>query len=336
MKLKYNPETCLSCEEISCLTNCQYLNLSSYEAKVEIEKIARGEYSSLLKDCVACYACEEYCRYGNHPFFRIVELQELHNVEVAPKNVVEELISKYKAEGEFKPKKVDKGVLHICLFPELKERVQSRLFEGLTVVRGRHVFCNLIYLHLGKISVIKERAKKVIENISSLGVNEVVFFHDECYAFYTTFAEAYGIEVPFKPIHLFEYLYNKLKELKDEIKELNVKVAYQRPCSNRLIPETDKVLDKLFKLIGVERVEREYDRENSLCCGTGLKLQGRYKLAEEVQRKNLDDIVKSNAEIVVFNCPMCYATLSKAVKELGLKPYLVSDLCRIAIGEQVS
>jgi heterodisulfide reductase subunit C len=31
-------------------------------------KVIRGEDSRVLKECVTCYACEEYCRRGNYPF----------------------------------------------------------------------------------------------------------------------------------------------------------------------------------------------------------------------------------------------------------------------------
>jgi Fe-S oxidoreductase len=61
-------------------------------------------------------------------------------------------------------------------------------------------------------------------------------------------------KVIFKPIHLFEYLYNYLKDHESQIKKLNLKIAYQRPCSNRFIPEVDQWVDKICDLIGVERV----------------------------------------------------------------------------------
>ena len=222
--------------------------------------------------------------------------------------------------------------MHICLFPEFKDAIKGKLFEGLDVIRGRHLFCNLVYLHFGKISVILERANKVIENMKKLNFDEVILFHDECYGFYNSFAKAYGLQVPFKTYHLFEYLYTRLKEL--EVKPLGIRVAYQRPCSNRLSPETDKILDKIFDLIGVERADRKYDRENALCCGAAFRLQGKDDLADEIQKKNVDDMVESGATHVVFNCPMCYLTLSKVVQKRGLTPIMISELCKMAIGEE--
>lgn len=335
MNLKFDPERCFSCDSIACLMKCQYLNYDFEGAREERMKIARGEYSKVLEECKTCYACEEYCPYDNHPFYRIVELQEEYGLKLAPKPISKQLVRMYAArEKDLENiKNVGKKALSLCLFPDLRDNVKSKLFEGLPVILGRQVFCNLVYLHFANMSVIKERAKQTIENVEKYGVDELVCFHDECYGFFNSYAKAYGIEVPFKTIHLYDYLYRWLKENEDRIRKLNVKVAYQRNCSNRLSPETDKTLDKVFELIGVERVEREYDRENGICCGAVFEMWGEYEMAEEIQRKNIEDMAKSGARFAVFNCPMCYVALAERAAKAGLMPILVSDLCRLAIGE---
>ena len=332
--LKFDPELCIECETVDCFTRCPHLNYELEKAKKERIKIANREFSDALKDCINCYACEEFCPYNNHPFYQIVELQETYGIKLTDDVTLESLIKKYEPVGDFKPKKVGEKVIHICLFPEFKELIKGKLFEGLDIVRGRHLFCNLIYLHFGAISVIKERAAKIIENMSKLNAKEVILFHDECYGFYNSFAKAYGFEIPFKTIHLFEYLYMKLRKIEDELKKLDIKAAYQRPCSNRLVPHTDKILDKILELIGVERVEREYDRENAICCGAAFEFAGKKEVAEKFQKKNLEDIARTNATYVIFNCPMCYLTLAKKLRKAGKIPIMISEICKMAIGER--
>ena len=100
--------------------------------------------------------------------------------------------------------------------------------------------------------------EKTIDTIAAHKITEVVHFHDECYGTYTHYAPAFGIDVPFKSIHLFEFLYNRLMELKENIKPLNLKVAYQRPCSSRLSSDKYTFVDKIFNLVGVDHVEREF------------------------------------------------------------------------------
>ena len=332
MKLKFDPEVCMRCETFDCLTMCLYLNYDLNSAREEMLKIARGDFSKVLRECYTCYGCEEYCPYNNHPFYRIVELQEKYEVRNVDEKMVRELIERYDIGGEFIPKKVGGKFVHICLFPEAKEIVKSKFFEGYDVIRGRHIFCNMIYLHYGLISVVKNRAERTIKNIEKLHAEKIILYHDECYAFYESFAKAYGINVPFNYVHYFEHLYDKLREF--EIKELGLKVAYQRNCSNRLVPQIDKILDKIFELIGVERVEREFDRDRAICCGAVFELVGKNELAAELQKKNISDMVRSRATHAVFNCPMCYATLAKKVEAEGLKPLTVIDLCKMAIGEK--
>ena len=185
--------------------------------------------------------------------------------------------------------------------------------------------------------MIKERLPKIIENIARHGVREVVCFHDECYGTFTSYAPAIGLEIPFRPVHLFEYLYNRLKELEDEIMPLNLKVAYQRPCSSRLSPDKLHFVDDIFNLIGVQSVKREYVGENALCCTgsiRGQKKEGSYELAADLKRRNIEDMLDAGAEVCVFNCPACFDTLAELVDKKGLKPIFMSDLCRLAIGEK--
>jgi Fe-S oxidoreductase len=195
-----------------------------------------------------------------------------------------------------------------------------------------------MWLHFGKNSVIRERLPRVIDTIMSCylersGVDELVCFHDECYATYKHLAPAFGIEVPFEPVHLFEYLTRRLRELRSEIRPIGQTVAYQRPCSNRLIPETQHWVDDIFELIGADRAERQYDRENALCCATTIQAAQRDELADDNQKRNLDDMLAVGAKYCVFNCPACLFALRGLVSERGMIPILMSELCQIALGE---
>ena len=67
-------------------------------------------------------------------------------------------------------------------------------------------------------------------------------------------------------------------------------MAYQRPCSNRFCPEIAHYVDDIFELIGVNRPQRQYDRDHALCCGSVIRLQQRDKLADDVLQRNLDDM----------------------------------------------
>jgi Fe-S oxidoreductase len=343
--LRFNPDLCFACGTCDCLVKCQHLDIGPEQAREEMAKIIRKEDSFVLHDCVTCYACEEYCPYGNHPFYLIVQRQEdLHLPPLPEPLVTRGIQTGIPFRGKPDITETRGTALNMGVFSSLLGRVQGRLFEGLPIIshdsrKMFHYFCQLMYLHYGKTSVINERLGKIIETIAAHKANEVIHFHDECYGAYTSYAPAFGIDVPFKSIHLFEYLYNRLQELKDEIKPLHYKVAYQRPCSSRLSPDKHPYVSKIFDLIGVESVNREYVDENALCCGAtilGQKKRGSRQYCAEIQKKNIEDMKKAGAQICVFNCPACMQTLGKPVQENGIMPLFMSDLCRLAIGEKIA
>jgi Fe-S oxidoreductase len=335
----FDKSHCSECENIDCLTRCQWIKFESVEdARAEQMKMINGEDSRVLSECVTCFSCDEYCPYNSHPFDLKTELQEKYNSLNINPTIIETIINQFKPHDEVRMKEIDpeKPVFNKCTFSKLSAKEMSgQMFNNLQYVSGLDFFCNLLYHHGARDSIIRERAPIIIENIKKHGIKELVCWHDECYGFYASYCPRNNIEVPFKPIHLFDYIYNFLKEHESDIKKLNMKIAYQRNCSNRFIPETDKWVDKICDLIGLERVHRKYDRENALCCAAPFAMLGRKKLVRETQNKNTNDMVEYGAEVCVFNCPMCKETMGSKVERKGLKSYLLSDLARLALGEKL-
>lgn len=341
-ELRFDETTCLSCPAQDCLTRCQYLEIDQATAKQEILRIARGEDSFVLHDCVTCYACEEYCTFGNHPFYLIAERQEQLGFPPVPRPLQTRTVNLgVPFRGEPEATEVNGPVLNMAAFADLMSLIKGRLFEGLTVISGDerkmfHYFCQLMYFHYGKTSLIKERLPGIIDRIKSHRPTEVVCFHDECYGAYTSYCQAIGMDVPFEPVHFYEYLYRRLGELKDLIRPLRLNVAYQRPCSSRLSPSKHRFVKDICELIGADLVPREYVDENALCCAgaiQGQRREGSRKRAAELQRRNVADMKAAGAEVCVFNCPACFRTLGDLVADAGIKPLFMSDLCRLAIGE---
>ena len=336
LKLKFNEKLCATCPTYDCLVRCQYMDIDKDTAKAETEKMINGEDSFVLHECATCYACEEYCKRGNHPFYLITDLQEKRGILPIPKPLVTQAVNMTIPTRKDIPffGGATEPVISLGVFPAYVDSIQGKLFEGVSIILGRYFFCQLMYLHFGNPSLIRERLPGIIENIAGDNFKEVIFFHDECYSTFTSYAPAYGIKVPFKPIHFFDYLYNKLKEHESEIKPLNIKVAYQRPCTSRLTPKKEHFVDEIFSLIGVERAPRRYDKENCLCCAGTIRGQQRYDLFVDVQKRNVDDMVNAGAEYCVFNCPACFNSLSEAVAKKDRKSIMMHDLCKLALGEK--
>jgi Fe-S oxidoreductase len=306
------------------------------EAHAEIMKIIRGKDSRVLHECVTCYACEEYCKRGNHPYYLICERREEKDMLTAPRPITNQWINMTQMQGKCMVGDVKDKALSCCYIPELGALGTGEIFRDVAMAGafGAEFMCPAVHTHFAKMSVIKERLPVVIDNFRRLGVKEVICLHDECYGTFTSIASAYGMEVSFKPVYYMDFLLKSMKELKSKIKPLDIKVAYQRPCSNRLIPDKLPVVKKILNLIGVKMPKRTYQDENCLCCGEVIRSVAGYKLADDVQKRNIDDMLETGAEYCMFNCPACQTALSEKVSKRGLKPIHIIDLCKMAIGEK--
>jgi len=329
----FDPSKCDLCGE--CLVKCQYVDYSLEKAKEEIGKLISGEPASILKECVTCVACNQYCEKGANPFDLINQMQE----ETGLFEVSDQALEMFSA-ADLMPTEVISGwpgkpVMSLCTVGDLIPRLfEGQLFEGMTFLKGGDYFCKIGWIHAGKVSPVREGAQAVVDKLAETKAKEIIFYHDDCYAMMATKVKEYGIDPPFKPIHIIEYLLNYLRDHKDQIKKLNMRIAYQQPCASRYTPWKDKWLDELFRLIGIERVERRYDRINALCCG-GPIVATDYERAGKIKDMNIKDALDAGAEAMVFLCPLCFLGLRRRAREAGLEPIPLSNLCRLALGEEL-
>ncbi len=316
-----------------CLIRCQYVDYDEDKSVAQIKELMAGKTADILKDCVTCCACNEYCPTGANPFDLINRLQEVHQSLPIP-----EKMRKFMDAGADVPTALIRGddstpVLSLCVMdPALPpDAVGGRMFDGMTIAKGGEYFCYLGYVHIGMDSPLKAHAQTFIDRLAAIGSSEIVFLHADCHAMLKKLSE-YGVEVPFKATHLIEYMRDYVKAHPDEVSPLNRKIAYQRPCASRYSPEIEPVLDDLLERIGVERVQRTYDRESALCCG-GLFSRIYPDRIKPLMAANLKDARDNQAEALLFLCPLCMVTLGKPAGEQNLKPVFITQLVRMALGE---
>jgi len=332
----FHEERCDFCGD--CLARCHYLDFDNKTGGEAFEKLVRGEKSDWIYDCLTCIPSNEYCPKDARPFDLILQRMEEAGDFTDPK-LKAQMADRFKAEGEPRPMEPKDRVMSICVMDgSMPWAIQGSLFEELPILKGRHYFCNVLFAHMGDESIMRDRLQGLVNNLAKSGAKEIVFVHDDCYALLAGMAPEFGIKLPFRPISILEYLADYLKDHPDRITKLDMKVAYQRPCASRYTPEKDHFLDEIFSLIGVERVARKYDGINAICCGVelagpNLKLFPRGKNFAPFQEKNIQDARDHGAEAIVYLCPMCFRTLNKKAREAGMKNYMISDICRLALGE---
>jgi len=56
---------------------------------------------------------------------------------------------------------------------------------------------------------------------------------------------------------------------------------------------------------------------------------------KENTRKNVMDAKEHGAEIFVFICPVYTTSMRTAVRQAGMEPYHIINLCHLALGEEL-
>lgn len=323
-----------------CLVKCRYVDYDRDKAVMEIKLLMEGKEADILNRCITCMACNDYCPKGADPSDLIFMMQE--KIGTAPlvvntKPVCEALAKGLEGRGapvEMIPGDPDKPILSFDSF-EYRQfpegTLESRLFKGMTVVRGAEYMSLTGCVHMGGQSFVGKYAGRVIGKLAELG-KDIVYIHNEGYTLVHLKAKELGIPVPFKYMHLFEYLLDYLKHNRGSINPLGKKVAYQPNCATRWLPEQNAWLDEIFGLIGVVRPPRQYERLNALCCSAPV-IGINKELAIDMQEKNVKDAMDCGAEALITICPICDAVMRRPTSRLGLAKIFITDLCRIALGE---
>ena len=335
----WDASKCTLCGD--CLVKCRYANYDKDRAVAEIKLLMDGKDAEILSTCVTCMACNDYCPTGANPADLIFTLQEKIGtcpIVVYYKPVIEEYVKGLEGKADpsqWIPGDPDKPVLsldsfHFEQFPE--GTLDSQLFKGLNVIRGGEYASLTGCVHMGRTSLVEKYGQVVLNRLASLG-KDIVYMHNEGFVLANVKAKEYGFNVPFKSIHLFEYLRNYLRDHKSRITKLEKKIAYHANCATRWIPEYDNFLEEVFDLIGVERLSRQYERLNALCCSVPVLFMNK-ELALDIQKKNFEDAIACGADAMITSCPLCDWVLRRPSAKLGLPKIFITELCRMALGEK--
>jgi Fe-S oxidoreductase len=315
-----------------CLVDCQWMDIERGQAVEWIKAMMSGKSTPVLGRCITCYACNEICPQDANPFDLIAELQEKYRSLLSEESVTDQE-ARFTFSQELKDFPRGERVMSICVFGKTDAHLIQGEVYNLPRIGGKPYFCWVLFSHIGAESIQKKHAQEFVDRLAMTGAKEVVCFHDDCYTMLARLAPDYGIKVPFRPVHLVEYLVEYLKANKSRIKPLNMNIAYQRPCASRYTPEKERFIDELFDLAGAKRVERAFDRENALCCA-GIKMALDKGDPRPDQEKNIQDAKQAGAQAMVCLCPMCIHSLSGVAREKEMPLIFIGDIVRMAIGEK--
>ncbi len=183
----------------------------------------------------------------------------------------------------------------------------------------------------GNEEVFKRLARDNIKTFIENGVKRILVSSPHCYH---TFKNEYPeFMANFEIVHITEYLLELINEGRLKIsKELAKKITYHDPCylgrHNNIFDQPREVLNKIP---GLELMEMEESREESLCCGMG---GGRVwidtKMEERFSNLRVEDAARLGAEILVTACPYCIIALEDSRLGLGYEETMeVKDITEV-------
>ncbi len=333
-----------------CLVRCPYVSYSEEDAKKAIQSLIHGERSPILTECITCAACNDFCPLGADPWDLISRRQEETGALGIPADAKpsSDWLTKPAVivrEGRPGGPLISAGGIYEVV-PQ-KEFLTGQMFEDATVIGGGEYACGFTETHLGRASRPLTFLPQFIANLAkaaeTFGVDEIVFTHDACYDVATTLAMQQRIEVPFRPVHILEYIRNWLRDHPDRIvRPLGISIAVQGGCTTRYAPKGGDAkiwsdwLSEIFEMIGVTSVEekRVYTGDDRLCCGCGI-FHTQHERALEIQRRNIQDAIDAGAENLVFICPACISVMRATCRKMELEPIYITQLVKLALGEEL-
>ena len=183
----------------------------------------------------------------------------------------------------------------------------------------------------GSEEVFKNLAKQNIKTFIDAGVKKIIVSSPHC--FHTFKNEYPEFMVNFEVIHMSQYVLELINdgrlELTGDYKE---KVTFHDPCYlGRHNNVYDEPRDLLNKVSGLELVEMENFRSNSLCCGGG---GGRIWM-DTPQKERFSDIrleqaKEAGAKVLATSCPYCITNFEESRLNLEYEDILeVKDITEI-------
>jgi len=215
---------------------------------------------------------------------------------------------------------------YLCYDPRLKKVAQAtvKILKTAGVDFGilgtKENCCGESIRKTGNEQLFKRLAKENIKTFIDNGVKKIIVSSPHCYH---TFKNEYPeFNVNFQVIHISQFLFELLKDGRLKIKNgIEKKLTYHDPCylgrHNGIFEEPRAVLKHIP---GIELVEMEESKLDSLCCGMG---GGRVWMETEKHERfsniRLEQATHIGAQILATACPYCITALedSRLVMNYG-------------------
>jgi Fe-S oxidoreductase len=121
-------------------------------------------------------------------------------------------------------------------------------------------------------------------------------------------ANMYGKPLPFKVLHISEYLSEALDQQKIKVKNVDTSVTYHDPCQVSRRGGATQAARNVLKHLGVDFREMEFGGDYNWCCGGGggvVTITRADPLRRRVFKLKMDQVEKTEADELVSSCANC-------------------------------
>lgn len=211
------------------------------------------------------------------------------------------------------------------LLPDIGAATLHLLSQGnQEVIWPEHGCCGLPAYGHGDWEAVRIMARKNLQLFQKLEVEAIITECASCSSFLKKYPNFFNAEPPFrKEAEIFskriwdisEYLLHQKIDFKGHDHEL--RVTFHDPCHLRRFQKIkDQPRQLLQKLPGVNFVEMP---EADWCCGGGAGLNlTHYDLSMKILERKMENLQKSQAQVLITSCPGCYLQLRHGVKKKKL------------------
>ena len=191
--------------------------------------------------------------------------------------------------------------------------------------------CGSPLLRTGNIDIAEKMIKHNVDLLKEKKVKRLVTACDEGYLAISRDWPKIAVDLPFKVLHISEYLAQLISAGKIRLKHrINSKVTYHDPCHlGRVMGIYDEPRAVLNAIPGVKLVEIYPTKHAAWCCGAGGGLKdSNPDLALDIGADKIPLIKETGATILASACPFCKTHFSDVI-ERAKEPIKVKDITEL-------
>jgi Fe-S oxidoreductase/nitrate reductase gamma subunit len=184
---------------------------------------------------------------------------------------------------------------------------------------------------MGNEYLYQSLAMENIELIKGYGVKQIVTACPHCF---NTLAKDYcdlGFDIPVESHAV--YLGRLVNEGRLKVKSQEITCTYHDSCYLGRHNDIYEAPRNLLKAAGAKVIEMNKNRVESFCCSAGGgRIMAEEKIGERINIKRVNMAVKTDAPMLVSNCPFCLTMFEDGIKGAEVEELLeVKDVAEIMI-----